>query len=348
MAPLTEMSRRTQVIAGAGVVAVIALVVGGVLVFRSGKESDDTATTVPETTTTTERVPGPIAPLTGLEDPTGAVATRCAVSVKVGNTADAHPQTGVGAADVVYEEVVDGGITRLVAVYQSTAPDQVGSVRSVRPTDQYILWPLRGVFAFSGGNPDELASLKGVPVVKLDETAAGGMMFRGPGRAPNNLFADVSQMYGACADPPPPPLFVYRPPLTASAGLPAVAADVGFARGYETHWTWDPTQSLWLRSIFGGPDVDPDGRQIAVPNVVVMQIQYGPDPSGTSVEGRMVGSGPVAVYSDGKVVTGTWERPDKSKAAELRDAAGQPIVLTPGQTWVELMPLGNELTTTPG
>ena len=339
MAPLTEMSRRTQVIAGAGVVAVIALVVGGVLVFRSGKESDDTATTVPE------RVPGPIAPLTGLEDPTGAVATRCAVSVKVGNTADAHPQTGVGAADVVYEEVVDGGITRLVAVYQSTAPDQVGSVRSVRPTDQYVLWPLRGVFAFSGGNPDELASLKGVPVVKLDETAAGGMMFRGPGRAPNNLFADVSQMYGACADPPPPPLFVYRPPLTASAGLPAVAADVGFARGYETHWTWDPTQSLWLRSIFGGPDVDPDGRQIAVPNVVVMQVQYGPDPSGTSVEGRMVGSGPVAVYSDGKVVTGTWERPDKSKAAELRDAAGQPIVLTPGQTWVELMPLGNALST---
>jgi hypothetical protein len=348
VAPLTEMSRRTQVIAGAGVVAVIALVVAGVLVFRSGKESDDTATTVPETTTTTERVPGPIAPLTGLEDPTGAVATRCAVSVKVGNTADAHPQTGVGAADVVYEEVVDGGITRLVAVYQSTAPDQVGSVRSVRPTDQYILWPLRGVFAFSGGNPDELASLKGVPVVKLDETAAGGMMFRGPGRAPNNLFADVSQMYGACADPPPPPLFVYRPPLTASVGLPAVAADVGFAGGYETHWTWDPTQALWLRSIFGGPDVDPDGRQIVVPNVVVMQVQYGPDPSGTSVEGRMVGSGPVAVYSDGKVVTGTWERPDKSKAAELRDAVGQPIVLTPGQTWVELMPLGNELTTTPG
>ena len=161
MTPLNEMSRRTQLIAGAGVVAVIALVVGGVLMFRSGEEAEDTATTVPETTTTTERVPGPTAPLTGLEDPTGAVATRCAVSVKIGNTADAHPQTGVGAADVVYEEVVDGGITRLVAVYQSTAPEQVGGVRSVRPTDQYILWPLRGVFAFSGGNPAELASLEG-------------------------------------------------------------------------------------------------------------------------------------------------------------------------------------------
>ena len=263
MSPLSEMSRRTQLIAGAAVVAVIALVVGGVLMFRSGEEVEDTATTVPETTTTTERVPGPTAPLTGLEDPTGAVATRCAVSVKIGNTADAHPQTGVGAADVVYEEVVDGGITRLVAVYQSTAPEQVGGVRSVRPTDQYILWPLRGVFAFSGGNPAELASLKGVPVVKLDETAAGGMMFRGPGRAPNNLFADVNQMYGACEDPPPPPLFLYRPPLTASAGLPAAAADVGFAKGYETNWTWDPARALWLRSIFGGPDVDPDGRQIA-------------------------------------------------------------------------------------
>ena len=62
----------------------------------------------------------------------------------------------------------------------------------------------------------------------------------------------------------------------------------------------------------------------------------------------MVGSGPVAVYSDGKVVTGEWVRPDIEKAAELRDAAGAPIVLTPGQTWVELMPLGNALTTFPG
>ena len=348
MTPLNGMSRRTQVIAGAGVLAVIALVVGGVLMFRSGEEADETATTVPETTTTTERVPGPTAPLTGLEDPTGAVATRCAVTVKIGNTADAHPQTGVGAADVVYEEVVDGGITRLVAVYQSTAPEQVGGVRSVRPTDQYILWPLRGVFAFSGGNPAELASLKGVPVVKLDETAAGGMMFRGPGRAPNNLFADVNQMYGACEDPPPPPLFLYRAPLVASAGLPAAGADVGFAKGYEVNWTWDPVRSVWLRSIFGGPDVDPDGRQIAVANVVVMQVRYGPDATRTSVEGNMIGSGPVAVYSDGKVVTGEWVRPDIEKAAELRDAAGAPIVLTPGQTWVELMPLGNALTTFPG
>jgi hypothetical protein len=346
---MTGLSRRTTLIAGGAVVLAIAAVVGGVLLFRSGKEVSDTATTVPETTTTTTtRPPGPIAPLTGLEDPTGAVAERCAVSVKIGNTADAHPQYGIGAADVVYEEVVDGGITRLVAVYQSQAPDQVGSVRSVRPTDQYVLWPLRGVFAYSGGNTYELASLDGVPVVKLDETTAGEMMFRGPGRAPNNLYAHVDQMYGSCDDPPPPPLFAYRPVFTVSAGAPAATVDVGFGRGYDTAWSWDATRGVWLRSIFGQPDNDPDGNQIGFANVVVMQVTYGSDPSRTTVEAGMIGSGPVSVYSDGKVVTGTWVRPDKAKAAELVDDSGAPIVLTPGQTWVELMPEGNALTTTPG
>ena len=329
MTPLNGMSRRTQVIAGAGVLAVIALVVGGVLMFRSGEEADETATTVPETTTTTERVPGPTAPLTGLEDPTGAVATRCAVTVKIGNTADAHPQTGVGAADVVYEEVVDGGITRLVAVYQSTAPEQVGGVRSVRPTDQYILWPLRGVFAFSGGNPAELASLKGVPVVKLDETAAGGMMFHGPGRAPNNLFADVDQMYGACEDPPPPPLFLYRAPL---APPPASRRPVPTwaSPGLRGRLDVGPRPAVWLRSIFGGPDVDPDGRQIAVANVVVMQVPTAPTPPAPPSRRNMIGSGPVAVYSDGKVVHRRVVRPDIEKAAELSRHRAAPDRPHPG------------------
>lgn len=336
---------------GGAVALLIVAVIGAVALARSSDGSSDTAatTTVPaDTTTTTQRVPGPIAPLTGLEDPTGAVTQRCAVSVKIGNTADAHPQYGIGAADVVYEEVVDGGITRLVAVYQSQAPDQVGSVRSVRPTDQFILWPLRGVFAYSGGNSHELASLNGVPVVKLDETAAGDTMSRGPDRAPNNLYAHVDQMYDRCDDPPPPALFLYRAPTTASAGVPVAAVGVGFGRGYDTSWQWDAGRGLWMRGIFGQPDNDPDGNQVGMTNVVIMRVDYVSDPSRTTVEAAMVGSGSVAVFSDGKVATGTWVRSDIEQPAELNDAAGQPIVLTPGRTWVELLPTDGSLATTPG
>jgi len=349
VAPGNKLSTRTIGL----IVAAVVVVIGGVaaaVAFSGGSKTEDavvTPTTVPETTTTTARVPGPIAPLTGLEDPTGAVAGRCAVTVKIGNTADAHPQTGVMAADVVYEEVVDGGITRLVAIYNSQAPEQVGSVRSVRPTDQSIVWPIKGVFAFSGGNTYELASIANAPVTKLDETTAGPMMSRGPGRAPNNLFAHVDQMYGACEDPPPPPLFAYRPVGTPSAGAPVTSVAVSFGRGYDTSWDWDPAAGVWLRSIFRAPDNDPDGNRVSTANVVVMEVAYPPDPSGTTVQADMVGRGDVWVLTDGKVTQGYWVRTDKEKPAELYDTALKPIALTPGQTWVELLPAGNAVTTTP-
>lgn len=348
VAPETKLSKRTIGIIVAVVVVLIAGVVAA-LVLTGGSDSDGAATTTipPESTTTTARVPGPIAPLTGLEDPTGAVADRCAVTVKIGNTADAHPQYGIGAADVVYESVVDGGITRLLAIYNSQAPDQVGSVRSVRPTDQSVVWPIKGVFAFSGGNSYELASIANAPVTKLDETTAGSMMFRGPGRAPNNLFAHVEQMYEACEDPPPPPLFTYRPEAAVSTGAPVSAVAVGFGRGYDTSWDWDAAAAVWQRSIFGAPDNDPDGNRMGMANVVVMEVAYRPDASGTTVEADMVGRGDVWVFSDGKVTQGYWVRTDKEKPALLFDTALAPINLTPGQTWVELLPAGNAVTTAP-
>ena len=88
-------------------------------------------------------------PLTGIES--GTVPARPALAVKIENSVDARPQTGLNAADMVWEEVVEGGITRYVAVYHSTLPAQIGPIRSVRPMDPAIAAPLHGLFAFSGG-----------------------------------------------------------------------------------------------------------------------------------------------------------------------------------------------------
>ena len=101
--------------------------------------------------------PPPTAPLTGLPDPSGDSLKRPAASLKVENTPDARPQGGLDQADVVYEEVVEGGITRLVAIFNSHVPDVIGPVRSVRAMDPDIVWPLGGLFAFSGGTEDNVA-----------------------------------------------------------------------------------------------------------------------------------------------------------------------------------------------
>src|SRR5438309_8082921 len=93
--------------------------------------------------------PLPTWPLSGVAS--GPVTARPALAVKIENSIDARPQTGLNSADLVYEEVVEGGITRFCAVFQSTVPPQVGPVRSVRPMDASIAGPLHGILAFSGG-----------------------------------------------------------------------------------------------------------------------------------------------------------------------------------------------------
>ena len=117
------------------------------------------------------------APLTGLPDKKGVSFKRPAVTVKINNT-DAAKQYGVDQADVVYEEVVEGQYTRLAAIFNSHAPDRVGPVRSVRRTDQSLVWPIGGIFAYSGGAQYAIDSINTAPVKQLDETRAGAMMFR--------------------------------------------------------------------------------------------------------------------------------------------------------------------------
>src|SRR5690348_9771369 len=127
MSPVSARVRRNRWIAGS-VAAVVVIAIVVIVLLAGGSSGKKT----------------PIAPLTGLPDPGGVANHRPAITVKINNT-DARPQAGIDQADVVYEEVVEGGITRLAAIFNSHAPDKVGPVRSVRRTDQSIVWPVGGV-----------------------------------------------------------------------------------------------------------------------------------------------------------------------------------------------------------
>jgi hypothetical protein len=294
----------------------------------------------------------PTAPLTGFPDPLGAAEKRCAITVKIDNTVEGHPKYGVEQADAVYEEVVEGGITRLAAIFNSQAPDRVGPLRSVRKTDQSLVWPIGGIFAYSGGAPYAIASINTAPVVQLDETRAGSLMFRDHSRyAPHNLYAHVDQMYARCGKPvPPPALFTYRDVHSKLVGVPTSSVRVGFLAGFAVTWTWDAPSGTWKRSIFGSPEMVAAGTQFAPQNVVVMFVSYiGGDPNhaGVGAEAVLTGTGKALVFSSGREIVGTWSRPDKNQPAQLLDAAGKVIALNPGQTWVELPDNSYSVTNTP-
>jgi hypothetical protein len=289
-------------------------------------------------------MPVPIAPLTGLADPGGASLTRPALSVKVENTPPARPQAGLDMADVVYEEEVEGNITRFLAIFNSTIPDTIGPVRSVREQDPDIVWPLGGVFAYSGGTADNVALINSAPVHTIDENAGdpnGAMERNAPGQpprdVPHNLYGHGPQLLALGGQPvPPPPLFAYLPATAPPLGGDMVTSfRVGFLEGYDPTYVWDAPTGTWKRFQSGAPHTVVSGEQIAPTNVVIQFTNY----AGVS-DAQTIGTGTVWVFTDGTVRVGNWVRPDRTQPARYYDATGAPILLRPGRTWVELLPDG--------
>jgi hypothetical protein len=303
----------------------------------------DTTTTTSATTTTPTTVPHRrVAALTGLPDPTAVTKRRSALTIKMDNTPQAHPQYGINEADVVYEEIVEGGITRLAAIFNSNLLTKVGPVRSVRRTDREIVFPIGGIFAFSGGAQYAISSIETAPVKLIDQSNAGAAMFRDPTRPPpHNLFANAELLMKEGGKVhPPPPLFTYVSRNAPALGAPVGSFTVNFLSGFATSYQWDGKTRTWLRSIFGAPDVTATGVRVAPTNVIVMSVSYF---GGVGVEGsyaQMVGSGPVEVFSDGRLQKGTWFRRNIHLKTAYRSASGKVIALRPGQTWVELLATG--------
>jgi hypothetical protein len=315
------------------VAAALALVVAA-----CGGGGDGTAGSKASTTSTTKPAAIPVAPLTGLPDPSGAAQTRPLLSVKIENHPDARPQSGLDVADVVWNEVVEGQYTRFLAMYQSRTTDVVGPIRSVRLTDPLIVWPLGGIFVYSGGAPSIVDAIKAAPVKLVDEDDAGAAMFRDDNhRPPHNLFGHPDALWAFGGTPvPPPPLFQYLAAGKKPVGPAAASISIGYRSEYSVGYSWDAASGTWLRTTDGQPFMSRAGTQIATQNVVVLPVTYKGGVGEEGSEAELVGEGRAMVFSGGVVVDGTWSRPDKSQPMQLHTADGKPIKLVPGSTWVEL------------
>jgi Protein of unknown function (DUF3048) N-terminal domain/Protein of unknown function (DUF3048) C-terminal domain len=289
---------------------------------------------------TTKSAKPVVAPLTGLPDPGGQSGTRPALSVKIENTPPARPQTGLDVADVVYEQITEGDITRFIAVFNSTIPDVAGPVRSVRAMDPDVVAPLGGIFAYSGGIRETVNLIRQAPSVNsVDETQAGSAMFRDKSRkAPENLYGRGPGLLDKGGKPiPVPPLFNYLDAGAAFNGDPVAQFRVGFKAGYAVAYAFDAASNTWKRSQGLTPHTVASGQQIAPTNVVVQFVGCCvPSPEGGAYQ--TVGQGDAWVFSAGKLTKGKWSRSDRAQPTQYTDAAGAPIKLTPGRTWIEFLP----------
>lgn len=330
-----------------------------VLAAACGDDDDDDATTTTSRATTTSTAPPDVYPLTGLPaDP--AHRDRPALVVKIDNAPLGRPQAGINEADVVVNEGVEGGITRLAAIFHSADAEAVGPVRSARSTDIVFSTQLgRPLFAYSGANAIFARQLQESPLVDVGVGQAPGDYRREPGRPSlYNLFSSTPALYdGAPAGATPPaPLFTYRAPgQPAPAGEPAPVVEMFWSGRVRTEvvYEWDAaaggfarTQHVEPTQSGGTPHVDAAGTRVAPQNVVLQVVPYRDtglkDRSGAAVpEAELVGEGEVVVLTDGKLVRGRWRRSEAGAVTSYVDEAGEPIRLTPGRTWLELVPPGN-------
>jgi len=282
-----------------------------------------------------------VQPLTDLPGP---VPERPAVVVKIDNSPKARPQVGLEQADIVVEEEVEGGVTRLAAVFHSLG-GVVGPVRSGRTTDIPVLDGLGSpLLVYSGANQVTDALLLRQPGVQNRSAERTSGYWRERSRkAPSNLFTDLSAQWASAAGGPPPAQFAYRAGGQAPVGgQPATGFTVSY-RANRVSWAWNG--ELWTRSQGGAPHVVAAGGQLAVANVVVVEtakLDTGMvDTSGARVpEFVFVGAGPATVFTGGQRITATWTRPTLRSAVTLTAADGSVVGLTPGRTWVQVVEAG--------
>ena len=278
------------------------------------------------------------------------VNSRPVTAVMIENTTFARPQSGLAEAGVVFEALAEGGVTRFMAVYQDTQPSYLGPVRSVRP--YYIEWALgfNASIAHVGGSPDALQDISTWNVQNLDEFYNAGAYERISSRdAPHNVYTSIAQLNQLETSKgfTTSKYTGFPRKMESPAKTPtATSIDLTFSADvYNVHYDYVAATNSYKRSEGGAPqiDVDQNGTQTQVtPKVVVaMIIPYSLgalDSSGAYYsEYQVIGSGPVYIFQDGSVETGTWTKLGNSSQITFTASNGQVLPLNPGQTWIEAL-----------
>lgn len=274
----------------------------------------------------------------------GAALQHPSLAVKIDNHEDARPQIALNRSDIVFEELVEGGLTRYLVVWHSDIPDAVGPVRSIRPMDPDIASPFGGIIAYSGGQPYFVDLMKATPLVNLvfDEEDSGLFERADDRPGPHDVILDATEAVRRNeALPPPAVQFAYgtADPLVAPGleALPTTLIELAFSEGRSPSWNWDPTVYAWLRSQEGEPDMEASGDRVRATNVVTLRVAIAWPYEEVPLT-VMVGTGEAWVSVAGRTAHGTWSKDAAGAPIVLTADDGSPLRLAPGNTWVELVP----------
>jgi hypothetical protein len=285
-----------------------------------------------------------LAPLRGTTVPAGS-ADNPSLAVKIDNHEAARPQFGLETTDIVFEELVEGGLTRYVAVWQSQVPDEVGPVRSVRPMDPDIISPLGGIVAYSGGQQIFVDMMMAAPVVNavFDYDSTGLFRRMSAYEAPHNVMVKSAELVQRNADlAAPAQQFAYAPSIAQSSavidGTAISSLNLRFSNARYPSWSWNAESGTYLRSQEGSADLDTAGAQRSTTNLIVMKVGIDRGSYPNLPKTLTIGTGEAWISVGGKTVSATWSKDSQTSPMRFVDANGVTVRLAPGNTWVELVP----------
>jgi len=349
-----ENHKKTILIVAGAVVALL-LVGVGVALWQLGQQSPEEPQEVTSAWPVAEReraVPAPPEPvrwpLTGLEvEPGESPADVRIVSVKIENSPAARPQTGLDHADIVYESLTEGGITRFNALFHSRTPADLGPVRSARMSDTQLVPQYEALFAHSGANAGVLSAIRSAGIEIVDHSSASAAYRRVSFKsAPHNLYLDlqrvreigVSRGYPATQELRP---LGFSPSVESDAAVSRIS--VPFSNANSSVWEYDAEIDAYRRSNNGQAHTDREsGEQYTARNVVVLWTRTSrtgpPGIGGATLEIAMNGEGRASIFRNGVRIDGQWET-DGSAPPVFKDDQGVIVRLAPGNTWFQVVPL---------
>ncbi len=286
-----------------------------------------------------------LAPLTGL--PVEKEVTNRPFSVMINNLAPARPQSGLTQADTVWELLAEGGITRLVAVFQSKEfTDPIGPVRSIRPYFIQVGEFYSGVLVHAGASNDAFAILQRQHKEDLDEiTNAGAYFYRDKSRkAPHNVYSTLEKLReGAAkrkyADTATMPILTFdKAPAELSTASAAAKIDIKFLLSdYKVSYVYDSAKAVYSRSINDKPHIDKNNdEQLTATNLVVLSAKHDIKDSVGRLVVDLDSGGDAVLFQNGKVIACKWERKDGDVVRLVKN--GKELPFLPGVTYYHVVP----------
>lgn len=282
-------------------------------------------------------------PLNGVQVADEAATKRVVTAVMIENSPDARPQSGLAEADLVFEAVAEGGITRFIALYQPSRPALVGPVRSLRP--YYVDWAaaFQPSVAHVGGSPEALDMIRsGNYGNDIDQFFNAGSYWRAGDRAaPHNMYTSfdrLDELNTSKNFTSSNFKFAPRKDGKTVAEPTATHVDVQVSSGlFSTSYDYDAAKNTYNRNQGGAAHVDREKGQISPSVVVVLKTDVSLSGDGSHMSIATSGGGEAYVFQNGTVTEGVWSKADAKGQLFIKNKEGRDITLVRGQTWIAVI-----------